>query len=453
MNIDAARKHCAIVNGGSGCILQPMTNEYLYILTAKHNIDKNGGQIDDVIYFEFNGNGWVSKKITIESTTLGVNYFIHDNSDIDVALIKVDYIEGFDKIYRFDRLTDVKNDFHLLGYPEIRRNENPDKNSEWFRRNDHIQIFDPRENLQFEAGIPGNPIIEEVRGDSGGCILKIINGQLFISGIQNRMASASEQLGKIRFTLLSAFDEIIEKHPDLLAPILPYHLKSFSFLKDEAFNLRAGFYEEDILFVKNFLRDKTELVVKSSITPLCIKNLFKSRLLLFKQKDEVLHSKHIWIIWLEFLTILNILKNKEIPESDLDDIFNDIRLVYTDYQGDWSDELTNLVYSDFKGLRKDGLVVVGISTPPDDGETYILEKNIPHIASAIKTRKRELKRNLLQIDDGINFPLEDYTFIHIEYFKKKAIVSKHAEYSDILEDDVLLEKLKNEYKILIDHEQ
>lgn len=84
--------------------------------------------------------------------------------------------------------------------------------------------------MQFEAGISGSLIIEEVRGDSGGCILKIINGQLFICGIQNRMASANEQLGKIKFTSLSEFDKIIEKYPDILALIFPYHLKYFSFL-------------------------------------------------------------------------------------------------------------------------------------------------------------------------------------------------------------------------------
>lgn len=112
-----------------------------------------------------------------------------------------------------------------------------------------------------------------------------------------------------------------------------------------------------------------------------------------------------------------------------------------------------MVYSDYRGLKKDGIVIIGISKPPADDETYILDKRIPHIANAIRDNKKSHNRGLLQIDDGISFPLEDYKFIHIEYFKKKSIIKNHAEYADILDDDVLLQKLIIEYKILIEDEQ
>ena len=56
------------------------------------------------------------------------------------------------------------------------------------------------------------------------------------------------------------------------------------------------------------LETRQSLLLKAQLLPCALRTFFKSRLLLFKQKDEVLHSKHIWIIWLEFLTILNIFK-------------------------------------------------------------------------------------------------------------------------------------------------
>jgi hypothetical protein len=37
---DQLRPYVVIVNGGSGCIFQPMDIEHSYILTAKHNLEK-----------------------------------------------------------------------------------------------------------------------------------------------------------------------------------------------------------------------------------------------------------------------------------------------------------------------------------------------------------------------------------------------------------------------------
>jgi hypothetical protein len=449
MNIDKAREYVVIVNGGSGCLMHSMTDEYMYVLTAKHNINNNNN-LEKITYFIFRENNWVEKNLQIGLLTEGENYFPH--LDKDIAILKIQFLQDYKELYRLDCLAEDKNDFHLLGYPEIRRKGNPQNINEWFRRDNNLQINDPRNNGQFEAAIPGSPTINEVRGDSGGCLMKIINDKLYVAGIQNSMADANEQLGRVRFTTLNSFDEIIKLYPEKLAPIFPCYLKSFSFLKNEAFNLYAGFADENIKYVKNYLKNKTQEVVTSPLTPIGIKKMFENRLLLFNQTDEVLQSKSVWVIWLEFLTILNILKNENCTEDNVKDVFNSIRLICSDSQRDWSEELTNIVYSDYRELKKNGTVVIGISKPPADDETYILEKKIPHIANAIKAEKQELDRSLLRIDDGINFPLEDYRFIHIEYFKKQAIIKKHADYAEIEDDAILLEKLKTEYLILLKNE-
>jgi len=451
MNIDEARKYVVIVNGGSGCFLQPMTDEYIYVLTAKHNITDEGNKLEKIIYFEFENNVWTDHKIEIEQLIENKNYFPHP--DKDIAIIKVQSFPSYDEAYRFDRLSDEKNDFCLLGYPGIRRNGNLNDIVEWYRIDNNLQICDDRGKGQFEAGIPGNPTIDEIKGDSGGCVVKIIDEKLFIAGIQNRMADKTEQMGRVRFTAIRSFDEIVEKNPEKLAPILPCHLKSFSFLKNEAFNLNGGrFVDKDIRYTERFLRDKAQSVIKSPLTPIGIKKLFENRLLLFNQKSDVLHSKDVWIIWLEFLTILNILKNTDYTEELVKNIFNNIRLICSDTKNDWTYELTNIVKSDYRGLKKNGIVVIGVSKSPADEDTYILEKKIPQIANAIKEERNEHERGLLKIDDGINFPLDDFKFIHIEYFKKQAIIRKHAEYADIDNEDSLLEKLRTEYQILQDHE-
>jgi len=448
MNIDRAREYVVIVNGGSGCIFRP-SQEYIYILTAKHNITNNSNKLEPIKYFKFTDGTWTINEFILETFVEGENYFPHP--DKDIAIIKIQCSEGFEDAIRLE-ITTEKNGFSLLGYPETRRISNQDNIVEWFRRDDNLQVIDPRLNGLYEGSLPNNPTIEEIKGHSGGCVLKVQGKKVCILGIQNKMAADTEQLGRLHFTPLNSFDEIIEINTTHLATISPCHLKSFSFLKHEAFNLQGGFASTNIEFTKNFLNHKTIEVINSDLTPIGIKNMFNEKLLLLNQSPDVLQSKGLWIIWLEFLTILNLLKNENCTENSLIDIFNNIRLIYSDTNGDWSDEISNMIYSDYRGLKKNGVVIIGVAKPPADDETYILEKSIPHIGNVIKSQRNGHNRDLLQIDDGINFPLDSYKFIHIEYFKKQAIIKKHVDYANIEDDSILIAKLKSEYQILIENE-
>lgn len=458
MIIDDIKKHSVIVGCGSGCLFQPMTNDYTYILTAKHLFfetkeDERGSEYEeeypdgtqiDIKRFIQKASVWEEEAIPF-IIVKGDNYFPHEDENTDLAILKVEpKIEGFDKICTSSNL-EPSNELLICGSPSTFRQNKP---GERYTNYSIERIISSNNNVitaQVDAVLNQN----NIEGMSGGAIVKIVENHIVIVGIQSKMANGTNfQAGQVSFVPIKLFKQIT----DTLVPLLPFHLKCFSFLKDDAFNLNAGFADENILFVKNFLKNKTNNVIESTITPIAIKNHFKSRLLMYNQQDEVLNSKGIWIIWLEFLTILNLLKDEDLTEGELENIFNSTRLIWTNTTGDWSDELTNMVYSDYKGLKKNGVVIVGISTTPADGETYLIENKIPHIATAIKTRKRELDRNLLQIDEGISFPLDDYKFVHIEYFKKKAIISKHLEYAEIIDDNILLEKLRTEYKILTDHE-
>lgn len=452
MNVDKAREYIVVINEGSGCLIRPLTDEYIYVLTAKHNISDSNNNLEKITRFNFIDGDWVSTELKIDKLIEGENYFPHPIKDIAIIKLIGEY-EEYDSLFRLDQFGEKKN-YSLLGYPEMRRENNAEDIKEWFRRDEGITIFDSRGNDVHEAGIPGNPTLDEVSGDSGGAILKIIGNIVYLAGIQTRMADENEQMGRIRFTGMSSFDEITELFPEQLAPIFPPHLKSFSFLHSEAFNLNGGlFANNNTQFTKIFLKHKANEVIKSPLTPIGIKRMFEERLLIFNQDPCFLQSKSIWIIWLEFLTILNILIEENLCEQWITDTFQNIRLICSDTSNDWSDELSNLIYSDYRGLKKNGIVIIGVSKPPLDDETYILEKKIPHIANAFKEERKVVERSLLQIDAGIKFPLEDFKFIHIEYFKKRAIIKKHAEYADIEDDSILLNKLKIEYQILLGHEQ
>lgn len=432
---DKLRFFAVKVNNGSGVIFQPNTTEYTYILSVKHNIEKPDKSILD--------SGDIIVHRNNEEIVVVNQVIVH--KDLDLIILIVPYIGNPDFI-----LTTAEpirdEELNIFGYPDYLKTQLIKTTNLVCKcgltqvPNISYEIISNNSLYTFNRGAQQNVI-----GFSGSGIFKINGNNLVLKGIFPRLNDPDGAHNKINGFYIEGINEIIRENG--LLELLPDYMCNFSFLKNGAFDLQAGFASQNIEFTKNFLKSKTQEIINSPLTPIEIKNLFKNRLLLLNQDESFLQSKGIWILWLEFLTILNIVKKENYNIEKIKDIFNNIRLISVDGDGDWSDQLTNMVYSDYRGLKKDGIVIIGISKPPADEETYILDKRIPHIANAITEKRKGHDRGLLQIDNGITFPLEDYKFIHIEYFKKKSIIKKHTEYADILNDDELLEKLIVEYKI------
>lgn len=437
---DQLRPYVVIVNNGSGCIFQPMDILHSYILTAKHNLADVDDQLNMLTRFEQNGASWTAIEIPFQALVPGQNYFPHPQ--LDIAIIIVPRIEGVGSVYRSDELDgQINAGYSLLGYPSTRRQVNAANKSLWFRSDTITQILGHNNNAR-EFTIAGNANQDEVTGQSGGPVLIIQQQKVMIAGIETRMVRAQEEnMGRAEFSPLKAFDEIVAQNPETLHQLLPAHLSCFSFLIDEAFNLDAGFSQDNIKGIKAFLLYKARSVTQSGTAPHQIKKQFEKRLLIAEQKEEILQGKEIWKIWLEFLTIMRIIEDKVITDQDLEALFNSVRLLHSDSDKDWSSELTNIVYSDFLGLADNGTVVISTRKPPASDEQYIINGNIPQIANAKKSRDR----HKLKINEGKIFPFDHYKFVHMDYFKGKSISRKHAEYGILESDQEYLDKLKQEY--------
>lgn len=444
MTIDDLQDYIVCVEGGSGCLFQPMAEvACTYILTAKHLFIKDKRTVKYKISIKaskMGADGREEYRIPFTALKKGFNYFPHPSKDI--AILKIEKQDGVDCLIRTDDLVSDRQGFILAGYPGVRRKEHPNEFLQWYRTNENVVIKELKTNFR-EANVLGNPNLEEVKGQSGGAIVKLKGEYSLLAGIQNRMTPGDEQLGNIEFSPLSNFDEIVERFPDDLAPLHAPHLRCFSFLREHIFNLEAGFGEEDVVFTIQSLRAKTVEIVGSTTTPYFIKDFFKTKLLVHQQDAVVLQTKDLWIAWLEFLIILNIAKSKVHTLDELGELFNSYRLLFSNNKGCWSKELLNLVYSDYSGLRDNGLVVVGTPEPPHN-RNYKLDNTIPLVTRAMKTADR----SRLKIDDGISFPLERFRFYHLDYFKNGSISNRSEEYREITSDAVLMTKLKQEYEQL-----
>lgn len=440
MDLNEIRKYIVIVNQGSGCIFQPLDREATYILTAKHVIQNEGNNINLLRKFTWEAGAWIPEDIPLEITP-NVNYFEHEN--FDVAIIKLPRIEGFENFIRTDKITKDRENYSLFGYPDVRRDlENNPSLSSSYRSNHGIVINEIRDNGLWEANVPLNADQDQIAGQSGGAIGKINDNTFLLAGIQSGMINThGEDMGAIEFLPISSFDALTALHPNSLTALYPEYMGCFSFLKNHSFELSGTQENEEVIaFIKNCLHQQAENIVNSPTFPLKIKEYFSSRLLLNTQNIDVLDKKQIWTAWLEFLTILNITGRQNFEESDMKDIFNSYRLLFGQNDKDWSYERQNILFSDYFGLKQNGLVIVATTAPLARTSTYAIEPG------KVIDLRRATPSGKMQTDEGIKFPFDHYRFVHIEIFKQSMIMDKIEEYTQIFDSEVLINKLKLEYE-------
>jgi len=190
------------------------------VLTAKHNVTNADNQITQFTRFKLNHNSWDEIEITFGDLVENENYFPHQGRDI--AIIKIEKIPDLENIIRFDEIDGEKTGYVLAGYPETRRTANPNNRENWFRYDENVTILNTIANQLREGVVPNNAVYDEIVGHSGGGILKISGDYILLAGIQNKMVNAkNEQMGRIEFSPISLFDEIIAAHQQQLSSLHP----------------------------------------------------------------------------------------------------------------------------------------------------------------------------------------------------------------------------------------
>ena len=447
MTLDKLKLYTVRVKDGSGCLFQPILNEnnYTYILTAKHLFegitqDDDGNDIpyttqdgtEISIIRQVNVDGQWQEQIIPFVLTQGQTYFSH--KEADAAILKIDPLPGFDKIISIE-IPNKIDTYSLYGFPKQMEN-NPIGN----RDNDYkIRDFGlPAQYLQNAQLVNDTLNKLQIEGMSGGGILSIQGENVYIIGIQSEMKHAVWASGKICFVPTKYFSEIInyEEYNGLLTPLHPPYLGKFDFLQDITFTLEVDFINENkIEDTRTYLRNKAVEVINSGITPLSIKELFNNKLLIDEDEFSCLDTKNIWIGWLEFLTIFNIVKDEIIDENQLLEIFDCVRLKYTHVEDCTTLFKDKLSKSDYTGLKKGNTVVINSKNAPKKPFKFL--NGIPRDITKVQDIRGF--RTDLEID-----PFQSFNFVHLDYYKTECIINKLEEYEHLNEVQ-LLTKLKQEY--------
>ncbi|MBS1773086.1 MAG: hypothetical protein JST82_09495 [Bacteroidetes bacterium] len=444
MQPNEIRQYCVIVNNGSGCIFQPLDLEYTYILTAKHVIEDDQNILSRLVRFEFRDGQIHEIQVAFDPLVLGENYFPHPAKDI--AILKVAKIEGHDKIIRQDDIAYMEQRFSLYGFPNTRRNAGA--MADWIRIDNDIRILQTKDNGMCEAELLGNPQHHEIIGQSGGCYVRVTGEHLNLIGIQNRVVEAQEEYrGRVDFTPIRHFDEIINENSDHLSPLLPPVMGCFSFSQPKAFDIYGGIHDADIDMVRRYLKERTQDIVESENTPQGIKTLLNERLLMADCDSGQLQSSALWLAWLELLTILKIANDDDFKIEEIEEIFNSVRLIHTDAAGGMARQFKSIMYSDYQGLVDKGLVLINTPEAPADDDQYIIPPGA--VVGSIAAAKREREQERMNIGRGRQTPFDHFTIAHAGSFKRIAIIKKLADYRAINDPVTLLQKLKDEFNAIL----
>jgi hypothetical protein len=439
MSLEKLKLYSVIVGNGSGCLFQPMTEDYTYILTAKHlfvddskddrgrpiKLKKPDGERIDIKRHINNAANW--EEVAIEFTLQdGINYFPHKEADI--AILKIDHLPDFDEIYIRDK---IPTDFEcvLCGFPEDFRQKLP---GDRYTTHKVSRPICPG-NYCHSAQLFETLSQENIRGMSGGAITEIVDNHIAIIGVQSSMSNNSpRQAGQIDFIPMKYFNEIVmyPEYSGKLEKLLPPYLRSFSFLRTDIFKLQHGLIEKKRAeTLTKILKAEAIKIQNSDITPQAIKDHLREKLLLMStQKEDELQKKKIWSVWLELLTILNIAKNNSHRSSDLSSIFKKVRLFYSDVDEDfWSKHLDELPKLDYSGLDDKSTVVVASNVEAKGMHKLDLSK-IPEDIARIE-QEYEIDKIGQRIDTATDFPLKKYQYVNISAFKEKTAIDVSDEFT------------------------
>jgi hypothetical protein len=271
---------------GSGCLFKPQSEEFCYVFTAKHCIEKAINQDASVDCKKINIE-YFSEELEFQEIK-AIDCFIHSNSDI--ALIKVKYIDTLADI-AISKLN-YRDEVVVYGFPKRLDSDNTPP-SQLIRCEvglDYTNCFEITSMnplYTFNKGAHFN-----IGGLSGSGIFTERDNSLQIIGILIELKTSDGAYNGMVGIDISKFNEILsDSNLPLLIPGSLHHFKNFLI---QAFN-----EHEDI--IKMTLMDNAKNVLH--ITPMDIIESFGDKLFLPYAKNNML-KEELWEGWLYLLTYI-----------------------------------------------------------------------------------------------------------------------------------------------------
>lgn len=418
------------VNNGSGCIFQPDSKEYTYVLTVKHNLEVTNGEekvlipTHDIKIYRGNADGKPIPNI--------VSYEVHDT--LDLALIVIPYV-GETEIFLTHSIPARDEHLIIYGYPS-RLNANTEKRENVrcicdMQREDLLSTEIRTEQAQYTWEINSQ---KSLVGFSGCGVFAEVNGALVLKGIFPELKDPSGANNKLISIYISNFNSIADKLGR--KHLIPSDLLSFNSYVEKAFmRIDPQLHE--------FFRSKIENIHKKGITPITIAKRNKEKLTLpvSKNYSDSLSQSKLWEAWLELLTYLNI----AIPElEDLESYCNKVPLYFSANENHIK-SLLRLFLSqhDLQAEIKKNSLIIFSSIERSGGNDFLPKEKVKNIVANVD-RSNFFSKGMM-IDNALQIP--EFSCIHVDHFSTKIDQID----IDVLQPNEILELIKQEITNILNY--
>lgn len=399
------------VEGGSGCIFQPINDEYSYVLTAKHVI--SGNTEPSIIRQTIDENGTlVNQTLVIIGTP-----FLHSDENKDAAIIKVQKIEVIESILRSDLSSENREGYHLCGHPNSRVN-----NAYSWRKN-KVSIENIKHHGYIEAELSRVATRSEIVGQSGGGIIKIEESCFLLAGIQKQMSvpDNQEQLGRIDFMPLSFFDEIVNQNEEELTALFPPYFGSFERLLNDIFPLPNLDYKREL--IQNELK-KISKELCDDFSPKAILEIFKDEFLVNGTDKTFNIHKNLWISFLELLTYNQLHSETKLELKDLKELHKKRKLFLVDTNS-WTRKLNEIYSSNLSDIEFGGSIIICTTNEVSPLRVEYSKEELKVLITDIST-----PIDPKNISNTVSNPFEDLKLVNIFKFQD-AIIKNILKYQEV----------------------
>ncbi|WP_218927647.1 ABC-three component system protein [Vreelandella glaciei] len=423
------------MNGGSGVLVNAMTQEYSYVLTAAHVILEKQ---DDLVVHDYQGNQ-LAVLAVLPQHLPSPEQIKSEGHLYDIAVLKVDYQEHI--VQQCLPASDLSNcaSLTLVGFPETER-DSPDPLKEY---TGHKISVANELVIMFLDGIPGTTTI---RGMSGGGVYHVQGKKPMLIGVEFQMdgRQTEQQYGRAQCHSLARFEELITANSS--APMIPAYLECFSNMRDRIFSFNV-YDQKNVAALKLELESIADyLIANNLLPPYKVMERYHEDLLVDPKNFSELKTYGLWVAYLEFLVISVLIdQSNGADDAYLKGLERKRRLIYTSDSTNWISRLEDLLKVAKKLLDKDGTLIV--ASPEAAASVLPPMFKLEQVISDISfVPNNEL---FPAIDLAENEVFTSFKLTHLEGLRNTCIVAVEDEYYKLNGRKMLFDFLREKLNEII----
>ncbi|WP_238456728.1 ABC-three component system protein [Desulforamulus aeronauticus] len=328
---------------GSGCLYQPNSEKFTYVLTAKHCLTKDENKI---VFTQEEIKLIIVTRDTGERLEV-TSCYVKDN--LDLAVLKVKILDDLPAVLAIEPIRNMN--FLLKGYPKYLMGY--DESCVITGKIIDVSLYDEYFELECSKSLESfdNNAKDNTVGFSGSGVFFELEGDFKLIGILTRLKDPNGTYSRLKAIKVSCINQFLLEMN--LEPLIPFELYSFKKYLPESFS-NCG--KAKVVFEECFSNG-----VKG-ITPYNIfESLGEKMFLPYDKENQLLFKDNLWIGWIKLLTHLHIEENSTINISNINDYIylnetdrkkeNKKRFFYTykfNHLGDCIQHIFVSIYDDIK---------------------------------------------------------------------------------------------------------